>query len=74
MRVRMVWSIRWQPIREGVKLGKTVRGAVWLDPEKTSPYRFYQFWMNQGDDVVVSFLKLFTWLDQEAIADREQVG
>ncbi len=56
---------------EGVKLGKTVRGAVWLDPEKTSPYRFYQFWMNQGDDVVVSFLKLFTWLDQEAIADLE---
>ncbi len=56
---------------EGVKLGKTVRGAVWLDAGKTSPYRFYQFWMNQGDDVVVSFLKLFTWLGQEAIADLE---
>ncbi len=56
---------------EGVKLGKTVRGAVWLDPEKTSPYRFYQFWMNQDDDLVISFLKLFTWLDQETIADLE---
>ena len=56
---------------EGVKLGKTVRGAVWLDANKTSPYRYYQFWLNQGDEVVVSWLKYFTWLDQEAIADLQ---
>ncbi|MCU0519266.1 MAG: tyrosine--tRNA ligase [Anaerolineae bacterium] len=57
---------------EGVKLGKTVRGAIWLDAAKTSPFRYYQFWLNQGDDVVISFLKYFTWLDQEAIVDLEQ--
>ncbi len=56
---------------EGTKLGKTVQGTVWLDAGKTSPYRFYQFWMNHGDDVVINYLRYFTWLDQETIADLE---
>ena len=44
----------------GAKFGKTEEGAVWLDPERTSPYRFYQFWLNADDADVVSYLKLFT--------------
>ena len=36
-------------------------GAVWLDPEKTSPYEFYQFWINQSDEDVIKFLKYFTF-------------
>ena len=53
----------------GVKFGKTEAGAVWLDAELTSPYRFYQFWLNTNDLDVVKYLKYFTWLDEEAIAE-----
>jgi len=56
---------------EGNKLGKTVQGTVWLDAEKTSPYRYYQFWLNQGDDQVIDLLKYFTWLTQAEIAELE---
>ncbi|HXD32910.1 MAG TPA: tyrosine--tRNA ligase [Pyrinomonadaceae bacterium] len=49
----------------GVKFGKTEAGAVWLDPKLTSPYRFYQFWINTDDKDVVPYLKYFTWLSQE---------
>src|SRR5699024_1407702 len=42
---------------DGTKFGKTAGGAVWLDPEKTTPYEFYQFWLNQADADVVKFLK-----------------
>ena len=56
----------------GVKFGKTEAGAVWLDPELTSPYRFYQFWVNTDDKDVVPYLKFFTWLSQEAIQELEQ--
>jgi len=52
---------------DGVKLGKTEAGTVWLDPERTSPYRFYQFWLNQDDKDVIDYLKLFTWLDRPEI-------
>ena len=55
----------------GVKFGKTEAGAVWLDPELTSPYRFYQFWLNTDDRDVIVYLKFFTWLSQEEIADLE---
>lgn len=55
----------------GVKFGKTEAGAVWLDPELTSPYRFYQFWRNTTDQDVVPYLKFFTWLDREEIAELE---
>ena len=51
----------------GVKFGKTEEGTVWLDPERTSPYRFYQFWMNTGDGDVVRYLKMFTLLDRAAV-------
>jgi tyrosyl-tRNA synthetase len=52
----------------GTKFGKTESGAVWLDPALTSPFRFYQFWLNTDDRDVVRYLKFFTWLDQPAIA------
>jgi tyrosyl-tRNA synthetase len=51
----------------GVKFGKTEAGAVWLDAKLTSPYRFYQFWLNTDDRDVVTYLKFFTWLSQEEI-------
>ena len=51
----------------GVKFGKTEAGAVWLDANLTSPYRFYQFWLNTADDDVVKYLKYFTWLDHAEI-------
>lgn len=51
----------------GVKFGKTESGTIWLDPELTSPYRFYQFWLNTADDDVVRYLKYFTWLDHATI-------
>jgi len=52
---------------DGTKFGKTADGAIWLDPEKTSPYEFYQFWFNQDDRDVVKYLKYFTFLDQKEI-------
>ncbi|WP_407305796.1 tyrosine--tRNA ligase [Desulfosporosinus sp. SB140] len=53
---------------DGVKFGKTESGAVWLDPKKTSPYKFYQFWLNTDDRDVIKFLKYFTFLSLEEIA------
>ncbi|XJZ26504.1 tyrosine--tRNA ligase [Bacillota bacterium Lsc_1132] len=52
---------------DGTKFGKTEGGAVWLDPEKTTPYEFYQFWINTADADVVKYLKLFTFLSHEEI-------
>ena len=52
---------------DGSKFGKTGTGTVWLDPNKTSPYRFYQFWLNADDRDVVNYLKFFTWLDRPEI-------
>jgi tyrosyl-tRNA synthetase len=54
---------------DGSKLGKTERGTIWLSAERTSPYRFYQFWYNQEDANVIDYLKYFTWLDVNEIAD-----
>ena len=51
----------------GTKFGKTEAGAVWLDPQRTSPYRFYQFWVNTDDRDVERLLKLFTFLPLEEI-------
>ncbi|HET7059976.1 MAG TPA: tyrosine--tRNA ligase [Candidatus Saccharimonadales bacterium] len=51
----------------GKKFGKSEGGAVWLDPAKTSPYKFYQFWLNADDEGVESYLKIFTELDKPAI-------
>jgi len=55
----------------GIKFGKTEAGSVWLDPNLTSSYRFYQFWINTDDSDVVKYLKFFTMLDQQAIAELE---
>jgi len=55
----------------GAKFGKTEAGTVWLDPARTSPFRFYQFWLNTDDRDVVTYLKHFTFLDRPAIAELE---
>jgi tyrosyl-tRNA synthetase len=57
---------------DGTKFGKTAAGAVWLDPKKTSPYRFYQFWINTDDRDVVRYLKYFTFLSQDEISALEK--
>ncbi|MFZ7944917.1 tyrosine--tRNA ligase [Neobacillus sp. 19] len=56
---------------DGTKFGKTEGGAVWLDPEKTTPYEFYQFWINTADADVVKYLKFFTFLSHEEIEGLE---
>lgn len=56
----------------GKKFGKSEGNAVWLSAEKTSPYAFYQFWLNVADDSVIDYLKLFTFLSLEAIAGLEE--
>ena len=57
---------------DGKKFGKSESGAVWLDADKTSPYEFYQFWINQSDDDVIKFLKYFTFLDKDEINRLEE--
>ncbi len=57
---------------EGKKMGKTQKGAVWLDPEKTSPYEFYQYWRNVDDSDVIKCMKLLTFLPIEEIAKYEK--
>jgi tyrosyl-tRNA synthetase len=55
---------------DGSKFGKTASGdSVWLDPQRTSPYRFYQFWLNTDDANVVNYLKYFTFMERQAIAE-----
>jgi tyrosyl-tRNA synthetase len=56
---------------DGTKFGKTESGAVWLDAEKTTPYEFYQFWINTADADVVKYLKFFTFLTREEIEALE---
>lgn len=57
---------------DGTKFGKTAGGAIWLDAEKTSPYEFYQFWLNQDDRDVVRYLNFFTFLGQDEIESLAQ--
>ncbi|ATN00714.1 MULTISPECIES: tyrosine--tRNA ligase [Proteus] len=57
---------------DGTKFGKTEGGAVWLDPKKTSPYKFYQFWINTADADVYRFLKFFTFMSIEEINALEE--
>jgi tyrosyl-tRNA synthetase len=56
---------------DGTKFGKTESGAIWLDAEKTTPYEFYQFWINTADADVVKYLKFFTFLSREQIEALE---
>ncbi len=61
---------------DGTKFGKTEKGNIWLDPEKTSPYEFYQFWLNVSDEDADRYIKIFTMLSREeieaAIANHQQ--
>ncbi|HUV50231.1 MAG TPA: tyrosine--tRNA ligase [Anaerolineae bacterium] len=57
----------------GAKMGKTADGAVWLDSERTSPYEYYQYWINTDDDDVVRFLALYTFLPIDEIRDVEKL-
>lgn len=57
---------------EGKKMGKTAKGAVWLDPNKTSPYEFYQYWRNVGDGDVLKCLRMLTFLPLEQIDEMDQ--
>ena len=56
----------------GTKFGKTEAGTVWLDPQRTTPFRFYQFWLNADDRDVIKYLKFFTWLDRPTIDALEK--
>jgi tyrosyl-tRNA synthetase len=58
---------------EGKKMGKTEKGAVWLDPEKTPPYEFFQYWRNVGDADVIKCMKLLTFMSLEEIAEYEKL-
>ena len=60
--------------KEGKKMGKTEKGALWLDPEKTSPYDFYQYWRNIEDESVANVLKLLTFLPLEKISELTADG
>lgn len=57
---------------EGKKMGKTAKGAVWLDPSKTTPYEFYQYWRNVGDGDVLKCLRMLTFLPLEQIDEMDQ--
>ncbi len=56
---------------DGTKFGKTESGAVWLDPKKTSPYKFYQFWLNTSDADAKNYIRIFTLLDKNSIEKLE---
>jgi tyrosyl-tRNA synthetase len=57
---------------DGTKFGKTAGGSVWLDPEMTSPYAFFQFWLNSDDKDVINFLKVFSFKSHEEISELEK--
>jgi tyrosyl-tRNA synthetase len=56
---------------DGTKFGKTEGGNIWLDPEKTSPYKFYQFWLNTSDEDAKTYIRIFTLFDQQTIESLE---
>jgi tyrosyl-tRNA synthetase len=58
---------------DGTKFGKTAGGSVWLDPEMTSPYAFFQFWLNSDDKDVINFLKVFSFKSHEEIKELEKL-
>ncbi|MDA0315149.1 MAG: tyrosine--tRNA ligase [Bacteroidetes bacterium] len=57
---------------DGTKFGKTEGGSIWLDPEKTSPYAFYQFWLNVSDEDASKYIRIFTVLDQSTVENLEK--
>lgn len=66
------WTFPLLTTASGAKMGKTERGAVWLDPAKTAPYDYYQYWINTDDRDTVKFLRLFTLLPLEEVAAVER--
>ncbi|HSK14424.1 MAG TPA: tyrosine--tRNA ligase [Phnomibacter sp.] len=56
---------------DGGKFGKTEKGNVWLDPSRTSPYQFYQFWLNAADDDAAKWIRIFTFIDRATISSLE---
>ena len=54
---------------DGGKFGKTEKGNVWLDANKTTPYQFYQFWLNASDEDATRWIKIFTFLSQQEVSD-----
>jgi tyrosyl-tRNA synthetase len=66
----LVWPLL--TTTSGAKFGKTEAGTIWLDATRTSPFHFYQFWVNADDRDVVAYLRFFTWLDRDAIAGLER--
>ncbi len=54
---------------DGTKFGKTEQGNIWLDADKTSVYKFYQFWFNATDEDAINFIKIFTFLDENTVKD-----
>jgi tyrosyl-tRNA synthetase len=66
----LVWPL--MKTAAGTKFGKTEAGTVWLDPQRTSPFRFYQFFLNTDDRDVIGYLKAFTWLDRPMIGALEK--
>jgi tyrosyl-tRNA synthetase len=66
----LVWPL--MKTASGAKFGKTEAGTVWLDAQRTSPFRFYQFWLNTDDRDVIGYLKFFTFLDRGAIGALEE--
>src|SRR5262245_62157971 len=63
----LVWPL--MKTASGTKFGKTEAGTIWLDPERTSPFKFYQFWLNVDDRDVIAYLKCFTYLSQPNISE-----
>ena len=63
------WTYPLLTTSSGKKMGKTEKGAVWLDPKLTSPYEYYQYWINTEDDDVERFLSLFTFLPMKEIRE-----
>lgn len=58
---------------DGTKFGKSSGGAIWLDPLRTSPYAFYQFWLNSADDDILPYLRLFTFLDESELEEVAEI-
>jgi tyrosyl-tRNA synthetase len=67
------WTFPLHTTASGAKMGKTEKGAVWLDPGKTSPYEYYQYWINVEDADVGKCLRLFTLMEPEEIAELERL-
>jgi|KBSMisStaDraftv2_1062788.scaffolds.fasta_scaffold277360_1 tyrosyl-tRNA synthetase len=65
----LVWAL--MTTASGTKFGKTEAGTIWLDPARTSPFKFYQFWLNTDDRDAVPYLRFFTFLDRERIGELE---